>query len=192
MRPSLGLLALNTTLAVMVTVFVAGCSKPSEATGTSTPSTTVGAEIDDSVVTTSVKSALLADPDVRSFDFKVETRKGEVQLSGFVDNQAQLDRATAVTRAVAGVKSILNNVNLKDTATTVGNKIDDGITTGKVKTALLADINVKSFDIAVVTRKDEVQLSGFVDNQSQMDHAMEVARAVVGVRSVRNEMNIKK
>lgn len=192
MRPSLGLLALNTTLAVMMTVLVAGCSKPSEATATPTPSTTVGAEIDDSVVTTSVKSALLADPDVRSFDFKVETRKGEVQLSGFVDNQAQLDRATAVTRAVAGVKSILNNVNLKDTATTVGNKIDDGITTGKVKTALLADINVKSFDIAVVTRKDEVQLSGFVDNQSQMDHAIEVARAVVGVRSVRNEMNIKK
>lgn len=192
MRPCLGWLALNTALAVMVAVFVAGCSKPSEATATSTPSTTVGAEIDDSVVTSSVKSALLADPDVRSFDFKVETRKGEVQLSGFVDNQAQLDRATAVTRAVAGVKSILNNVNLKDTATTVGNKIDDGITTGKVKSALLADINVKSFDIAVVTRKDEVQLSGFVDNQSQMDHAIEVARAVVGVRSVRNEMNIKK
>lgn len=192
MRPSLGLLALNTTLAVMMTVFVAGCSKPSEAAGTPPPSTTVGTEIDDSVVTSSVKSALLADPDVRSFDFKVETRKGEVQLSGFVDNQAQLDRATAVTRAVAGVKSILNNVNLKDTATTVGNKIDDGITTGKVKSALLADINVKSFDIAVVTRKDEVQLSGFVDNQSQMDHALEVARAVVGVRSVRNEMNIKK
>ncbi|WP_114968624.1 BON domain-containing protein [Rhodoferax ferrireducens] len=192
MRPKLGVLALSTTLAVMLTVFVAGCNKPLDATGMPPPSTTVGTEIDDSVVTTSVKSALLADPDIKSFDFKVETRKGEVQLSGFVDNQTQLDRATAVTHAVTGVKSILNNVILKDTATTVGNKIDDGITTGKVKAALLADITVKSFDIAVVTRKDEVQLSGFVDNQSQMDRAIEVARAIVGVRDVRNEMSIKK
>lgn len=192
MRTRPGLFALNTVFAVMMTVFVAGCNKPSEANGAPASSTTVGVEIDDSVVTTRVKSALLADPDVKSFDFKVETRKGEVQLSGFVDNQAQLDRATDVTRAVAGVKSILNNVNLKDTATTVGNKIDDGIITGKVKAALLADINVKSFDIAVVTRKDEVQLSGFVDNQSQMDRAIEVARAVEGVRNVRNEMSTKK
>lgn len=192
MRTRPGLFALNTVFAVMMTVFVAGCNKPSEANGAPAPSTTVGVEIDDSVVTARVKSALLADPDVKSFDFKIETRKGEVQLSGFVDNQAQLDRATEVTRAVAGVKSILNNVNLKDTATTVGNKIDDGIITGKVKAALLADINVKSFDIAVVTRKDEVQLSGFVDNQSQMDRAIEVARAVEGVRDVRNEMSTKK
>lgn len=193
MRARPGLFALNTVLAVMMTVFVAGCNKPSEANGAPAPTmTTVGAEIDDSVVTARVKSALLADPDIKSFDFKVETRKGEVQLSGFVDNQAQLDRATEVTRAVVGVKSILNNVNLKDTATTVGNKIDDGIITGKVKAALLADINVKSFDIAVVTRKDEVQLSGFVDNQSQMDRAIEVARAVEGVRNVRNEMSTKK
>ncbi len=191
MKPNPGLLVLSTTLAVMA-VFAAGCSKPSEVTGIPTPSTTVGTEIDDSVVTTTVKSALLSDPDIKSFDFKVETRKGEVQLSGFVDNQTQVDRATAVTHAVAGVKSILNNVSLKDTTTTVGNKIDDGITTGKVKTALLADITVKSFDIAVVTRKDEVQLSGFVDNQNQMDRAIEVVRAVVGVRNVHNEMSIKK
>jgi len=191
MKSNSGLLVLSATLAVM-TIFATGCNKPSEVTGIPTPSTTVGTEIDDSVVTTSVKSALLSDPDIKSFDFKVETRKGEVQLSGFVDNQTQVDRATAVAHAVAGVKSILNNVNLKDTATTVGNKIDDGITTGKVKTALLADITVKSFDIAVVTRKDEVQLSGFVDNQSQMDRAIEVARAVVGVRNVHNEMSIKK
>jgi len=175
-----------------MTIFVAGCSKSSDTTGTPAPSTTVGTEIDDSVVTTRVKSALLADPDVKSFDFKVETRKGEVQLSGFVDNQAQIDRATAITRAVAGVKNIDNKLSLKGEATTVGNKVDDGIITAKVKSALLSDANVKSFDIAVVTRKDEVQLSGFVDNQTQIDRAVEVARSVEGVRSVRNEMSIKK
>ncbi len=192
MRPHLGLLILSTALAGALTIAVAGCSKPQEATGTPPPRTTVGTEIDDSVVTARVKSALLADPDVRSFDFKIETRKGEVQLSGFVDDQTKLDRAIAVTRGVEGVKNIDSKVSVKGTATTVGNKIDDGIVTAKVKTALLADAYVKSFDIAVLTRKGEVQLSGFVDNQSQIDRAIEVAHGIEGVRRVGNEMSIKK
>jgi hyperosmotically inducible protein len=190
MRTHLGLLVLSSTLAGVI--LVAGCNKPQDATGTPPPSTTVGTEIDDSVVTARVRSALLADPDVKSFGFKVETRKGEVQLSGFVDNQTQIDRAIAVTREVAGVKSIDNKVSVKGAATTVGNKIDDGIVTTKAKAALLADAYVKSFDIAVVTRNGEVQLSGFVDNQSQIDRAIEVVRGIEGVRSVGNEMSIKK
>lgn len=192
MRTRLGLLMLGATLAGSVAVFGAGCSKPSDVPGTPPPSTTVGTEIDDSVITTRVKSALLADPDIKSFDLKVETRKGEVQLSGFVDNQSQIDRATALTRTVAGVTNIDSKVTLKASATTVGNKVDDGIITAKIKTALLSDPNIKSLDIAVVTRKDEVQLSGFVDNQSQIDRAVEVARGVQGVRTVTNEMSIKK
>ena len=192
MRTRHGLLVLSTTLAGVMTIFVAGCNKREEQTRRPAPSTTVGTEIDDSVVTARVKSALLADPNVKSFGFKVETRKGEVQLSGFVDSQTQIDRAIAVTRGVAGVKNIENKVSLKGAAATVGNKVDDGIVTTKVKAALLADANVKSFDIAVVTRKGEVQLSGFVDNQSQIDRAIEVASGIEGVRSVSNEMSIKK
>lgn len=192
MRTRLGMLVLSITLAGAMTILVAGCNKPQDVTGTPPPSTTVGTEIDDSVVTARVKSALLADPDVKSFEFKVETRKGEVQLSGFVDDQTKIDRAIAVTRGVAGVKSIDNKVSLKGAATTIGNKVDDGIVTAKVKAALLADANVKSSDIAVLTRKGEVQLSGFVDNQGQIDRAIEVAHGIAGVRSVSNEMSIKK
>jgi hyperosmotically inducible protein len=192
MKTKLGLLVSGTTLAAVISVLVGGCSKPADETGMPPPSTTVGTEIDDSVVTTRVKSALLADPEIKSFDFKVETRKGEVQLSGFVDNQAQIDRATTVIRGVAGVKNIENKLSLKGEATTVGNKVDDGIITSKVKAALLADVNIKSLDIAVETRKGEVQLSGFVDNQSQIERAIETARGIEGVRNVRNEMSIKK
>jgi hyperosmotically inducible protein len=153
---------------------------------------TLGTEIDDSVVTSKVRSSLLADPDVKSFDFKIETRKGEVQLSGFVDNQAQLNRAIEITRAVAGVKSIDSKVSLKGAPTTIGNKVDDGVVTTQVKAALLADPRVKSLDIAVVTRRGEVQLSGFVDSQAQIDRAFELARSVEGVSHVRNDMSIKK
>jgi hyperosmotically inducible periplasmic protein len=192
MKTRFGMIILGTALAGALSVTIAGCNKTPEATGTVAPSTTVGTEIDDSVITTSVKSALLADADVKSFDLKVETRKGNVQLSGFVDDQKQIDHAIAVTHGVAGVKDVENNVALKGAATTVGNKVDDTTITAKVKAALLGDTNIKSSDIAVVTRKNEVQLSGFVDNQGQMDRAIEVARSVEGVSGVANQMSIKK
>ncbi len=192
MKTRIGTLVLNTALASLVIASVVGCNKPVDSVGMPVTSTTVGTDIDDSVITSSVRSALLADADIKSFDFKVETRKGEVLLSGFVDNQIQLDRATAATRAVPGVKSIQNNVVLKGAPTTVGKKVDAGIITSKLKAALLGDPSVKSFDIAVVTRDDEVLLSGFVDSQAQVDRAMELARGIEGVRLVRNEMSIKK
>ena len=192
MKTRIETLVLGTALASVLAVSVIGCSKPVDNVGLPVASTTVGTDIDDSVITSSVKSALLADADIKSFDFKVETRKGEVLLSGFVDNQSQVDRATAATRAVAGVKGSQNNVVLKGAPVTVGKKVDAGIITSKVKAAFLGEPAIKSFDIAVVTRDDEVLLTGFVDNQAQVDRAMEVARSIEGVRLVRNEMSIKK
>ena len=192
MKSSTRSLVLNSTLAGLLVIFAAGCNKPAETSGTAPPTTTVGMEIDDSVLTASVKSALLADPDVKSVDFKVETRKGEVLLSGFVDSQAQIDRANAVAKGVSGVKNVLNNATIKESTITVGNTVDDGVVTSRVKTALLGDESTKSRDIAIVTRKGEVQLSGFVDNQQQIDRAIEITRGIEGVSGVSNEMSIKK
>ncbi len=187
-------LVLGMALSAGMAILVTGCNRQEAVPpNASAPSpTTVGTEIDDTVVTTKVKAALLGDQDVKGFEFKVETRKGKVLLSGFVDNQALADRAISVARAVEGVKDVENGMTLKDGKQTVGNKVDDGVVTAKVKSALLSDPSVKSFDIAVVTRKGEVQLSGFVDNQAQIDRAIDVTRAVEGVQGVANEMSIKK
>lgn len=192
MKSSTRSLVLNSTLAGLLVIFAAGCNKPADTSGTAPPTTTVGMEIDDSVLTASVKSALLADPDVKSVDFKVETRKGEVLLSGFVDSQAQIDRANAVAKGISGVKNVLNNATVKESTITVGNTVDDGVVTSRVKAALLGDESTKSRDIAIVTRKGEVQLSGFVDNQQQIDRAIEITRGIQGVSGVSNEMSIKK
>ena len=174
-------------------LLLAACSKPPEpAVVPAAATTTIGTAIDDTVLTGTVKAALLSDPGIKSFEFKVETRKGEVQLSGFVDDQAQVDRATAVARSVTGVVSVDNRVSFKGAPTTVGREVDDSVVTTRVKTALLADENVKSSDIAVATRKGEVQLSGFVDSQNQIDRAVIVARGAEGVQGVRNELAIKK
>jgi hyperosmotically inducible protein len=185
-------LALSSALAALLAASLAACGKSPETSGVASQAISVGNEVDDTVVTTRVKSALMADPKINSYDFKVETRKGEVLLSGFVDNPAQLDLATATVRAVDGVKSIQNHVALKSGSASVGNKVDDGITTARIKAALLADPAIRSLDIRVVTRVNAVQLSGFVNNQQQMDRAIQVAAAIEGVRQVSNEMLIKK
>ena len=182
-------------------LIITGCGKtedkagaPGEAPTAAAPEakTTVGTTIDDSAITTKVKSALLADPDVKGLDIQVETNKGEVQLSGFVDSQAQIDRAISIARGVEGVNNVQNKMTLKTTETTVGEKIDDGIITAKVKGALVAEYGVDSGDITVVTRDGEVQLSGFVKDQSQIERATSVARSTEGVKNVINELSVKK
>jgi hyperosmotically inducible protein len=170
------------------------CSKSVEPETVTPPSPpiTMGTQVDDTVITSGVKSALMSDDLVKSFDLQVETRKGTVQLSGFVDSQAQIDQAVALTRAVAGVTDVENGVTLKGGDSTMGTKVDDASVTGRVKTALLADPGIKSFDISVVTFKGEVQLTGFVNNQEQIEQAGKLASAAEGATSLKNELMVKK
>jgi hyperosmotically inducible protein len=187
-------LVLGIVLTAGMTILATGCDRQKAVpyNASEPPKTTVGMEIDDTVVTTRVKSALLNELDIKGFDVKVETRKGMVLLSGFVDNQARSDRAISIARAVEGVKGVENGMTLKDGKVTVGNKIDDSIVTTKVKSALLSDPSVNGVDIAVVTSKGEVQLSGFVDNQEQIGRALDITRAVEGVQGIVNKMSVKK
>ena len=190
-RNPLGLRIAGTTLAGVMTIYMAGCSKVEEPASAPAANTTIGTEIDDSLLTTRVKAALLDNVDIKSFDLKVETRKGEVLLSGFVDSQEQIDHALAIARNVPGVVTVSNGVSLKGAPTTIGTKIDDAVITAQVKAALMADDSVKSADIGAVTRDGVVQLSGFVNNQPQIDRALAVAGSIKGVVRINNEMTIK-
>jgi osmotically-inducible protein OsmY len=72
-----------------------------------------GEYIDDSVITTKVKSLLAADDFLKSFQIGVETFQGTVQLSGFVNSQKAVDKAVEIVRSVKGIKSIKNNLIVK-------------------------------------------------------------------------------
>ena len=189
-------LANTLALVAAAALLVSGCSRtetpaPVAGAAAAPATTTIGNEIDDTVITAKVKSALLENPDTKSFDIKVETRKGLVQLSGFVNNQSQADGAITIARKIEGVKSIDNAMTLKEGKASLGNVVDDSIVTATVKSALLADPDTKSFEIAVVTRKGEVQLSGFVGTQAQIDRAAATVRGVAGVTAVINQIAIK-
>ena len=72
-----------------------------------------------------------------------------------------------------------------------GQYIDDTVITAKVKAALIEDPMTKATEINVETFKGVVQLSGFVSSQAASNRAVELARGVAGVTSVKNDMRIK-
>ena len=72
-----------------------------------------GEYVDDSVITTKVKSLLANDDFFKSFQISVETYKGTVQLSGFVNSQQAVNKAGQIARSVQGVKSVKNNLIVK-------------------------------------------------------------------------------
>lgn len=182
-------LAMASSLALMTS----GCTRTEDAAPVTTaPTTTLGTQIDDTAVTATVKAGLIDHRDTKAYDIKVETYKGRVQLSGFVDSRAQADKALEIARAVQGAQSVEDGMSIKDGPVTAGNQVDDSVITAKVKSALLADPEIKSLEIAVVTRKGEVQLSGFVTSAAHMDHAVSVAQSIEGVTSVQNQIELKK
>ena len=93
-------------VALMLIVTFASCASSPKQEST-------GEYVDDSVITTKVKSLLAADDFLKSFEIGVETRKGIVQLSGFVDSQKAVNRAVEITRSVGGVKSVKNSLIVK-------------------------------------------------------------------------------
>jgi osmotically-inducible protein OsmY len=80
--------------------------------GTATKEGT-GEYVDDTVITTKVKAAILNEPSLKSAEINVETFKGTVQLSGFVNSRADINKAVEVARGVKGVTSVKNDMRLK-------------------------------------------------------------------------------
>jgi osmotically-inducible protein OsmY len=91
---------------LFLTALMAGCA------GTRTSEST-GEYMDNSVITAKVKAAILDDPMLKVFQINVETFKGEVQLSGFVDSPEAAARAVQITRGVKGVTSVKNSMTVK-------------------------------------------------------------------------------
>ena len=72
-----------------------------------------GQYVDDSVITTKVKSAILGEPGLKVAEIKVETFKGVVQLSGFVNSREDINSAIKIASNVDGVESVKNDMRLK-------------------------------------------------------------------------------
>jgi osmotically-inducible protein OsmY len=83
------------------------------ACGSTSKQTSPGEYVDDSVITTKIKSLLAEEDFLKSFEIGVETRKGIVQLSGFVGSQEAINKAGQIAKSVNGVTSVKNDLILK-------------------------------------------------------------------------------
>ena len=90
---------------LLVTAFLGCASTPTRESS--------GQYLDDSAITTKVKAAIFEDPSLKVLQINVETFKGEVQLSGFVDSAQNIRRAGDVARGVTGVRSVKNDLIVK-------------------------------------------------------------------------------
>lgn len=172
--------------------------------------------VKDSVITAKVKAKLAEEKLSSAVHIRVDTDdKGVVYLSGTAKNRAEVDKAGSIARGVEGVVSVENKIKIakapmkasdankpaeeKSTASTAstskkespGEYVDDAVITTKVKAAVLEEPSLKSAEINVETYKGTVQLTGFVRSRADINKAVEIAKGVKGVKSVKNDMILK-
>jgi hyperosmotically inducible periplasmic protein len=106
----------NSTFILALTIFALSVVTANLITGCSTAhqQESAGQYLDSSVITTKVKSQLLADKYVKSLPITVRTYKSTVQLSGFVNNKLQKKRAVAIARKVEGVADVEDALIIKN------------------------------------------------------------------------------
>jgi hyperosmotically inducible protein len=166
-----------------------GCASTDTQRGT-------GETIDDAALTAKVKAALIDNDIVEAGEVNVNTYRGVVQLSCFVDSNEEKTQATQAAKSVDGVKEVRNDLKVQGEGTQMADRsagavVDDSALTAKVKTALISDETTKGTQINVETRDGVVQLAGFVNTDAERERATEVARGVSGVKDVRNDLQIK-
>lgn len=159
-----------------------------------TLSQSVFAKTTDAEITSSVETKIAADNTLSGQDIKVSTKNGVVSLTGTVENNAQAGQAVELASSVSGVKDT-KVTDLKISESSEQPFADTAIT-AKVKGTfirekLFGDKDVSAMGVSVETTNGIVHLSGTVDNRTQADNAIKLARSVSGVKKVESTIEVK-
>jgi len=150
-----------------------------------------GEMVDDASVASRLKTALLADGTTDGLDIEVESYRGRVQLIGFADSQAEVDRALEIAGSTAGVMSVSNALQIVSNARRVGEYIDDTVLVTRITSALTRNSAVSAFNIEIEVNRGVVILGGFVDSTQERDLAGQVTEGIDGVEQVINSLEIR-
>jgi hyperosmotically inducible protein len=147
---------------------------------------------EDRSVTARVEARLAADPDASAFDVDVDTIDGVVTLRGEVPSESERASAESVTRYTPGVRVVRNLLVVKPQTVGdgAGQVLDDASIHAKVGARLLADPEVKRYQIDVDVEDGVVTLSGTVADAETIHAAEDVALHTSGVKRVINELQL--
>jgi hyperosmotically inducible protein len=175
---------------------------------------TVACAQTDAGITTNVKSKMAADDSVKALEINVDTRNGVVTLTGDVDSAIAKERAVQIARTTDGVREVVDNITVTESAPTGGLFDRDGVDRGTgnigdndrqdrnepitgdpgitsaVKAKLLADSTVSGLRIDVDTENGVVTLTGDVKSKAEADRAVMLARNTDGVTRVVNHLKV--
>ncbi len=150
-----------------------------------------GELVDDASVASRLKAALLADDATDGLDIEVESYRGRVQLIGFTDSQAEVDRALEIAGTTVGVVSVSNALQIVSDARRVGEYIDDTVLVTRITSALARNSAVSAINIEVEVNRGVVILGGFVDTTQERELAGQVTEGIDGVEQVINSLEIR-
>ena len=154
-------------------------------------SRSTGQVVDDSAIAAKVKTELLANDDTEGLSIDVEVYRDRVQLNGFVDSEAQKERAEAVADQVSGVNDVENNLIVTDGQRRTGEYLDDNTLFVAVNSALAGNKEVSALNIDVEVNRGVVSLGGFVDSDRQRRAAESAVKDVQGIDRLVNNIALK-
>jgi hyperosmotically inducible protein len=143
----------------------------------------------DTTVTTTVKNKLAADPTTSAARINVDTSNGVVTLSGEVPTAAEKSEAERIARNTQGVTQVVNNISVERREDANGGTFEDTTILTSIKTQLVTNGIIGT---NVDVKNGAVTITGEVDNAQEKSKAEEIARQVSGVKSVKNQLTIKK
>lgn len=150
---------------------------------------TVGTMIDDTVISSTVKTKMISDEFVKARHIDVDVLNSVVYLIGVVESASQKRMAGDIARSVEGVKSVENQLIVGKT--TAGQILNDSILTSKIKTQLLKDPDIRSTNINVDTTNNVVTLTGILASEKEKNKAIEIAQKVSGKKQVVDNLSVK-
>lgn len=159
---------------------------------TATLSQNAARELSDAEISASVKTGLIRNDETKAMQIDVETERGIVQLSGFVDSEQMKEAAEATAREVPGVTEVRNALIVRAGDRSISTATDDTLIEARVKSELATNAGLASAtNVKVEVRDGVVQLSGFVASNDQKREAERITRRVAGVNEIRNDIAIE-
>lgn len=146
----------------------------------------LGRQLDDSVLNTKVKAALVREATLESMNIDTDTLRRVVYLTGVVPDSRQANLAGHVAAQVEGVVEVVNDVQVG--SLTAGQRLDDAALTSKIKTKLVEEESVRALSVDVDTVRGIVHLTGIVDRPEQTRIIMRIVDETQGVRGVKNHL----
>ncbi|MCP3874409.1 MAG: BON domain-containing protein [Desulfobacteraceae bacterium] len=150
----------------------------------------IGTIMDDSVISTTIKTKMIGDEFVEARNIDVDVLNGVVYLVGVVKNSSQKRMAADIARGVDGVRRVENQLLVGTTS--VGQTVDDTILTSKIRAELIKDPDIRSTNIDIDTNNNIITLTGIVRSQKEKSKILYIVQKVSRHRQIVDNLSVGK